>query len=61
LITTLWLGLGFLEAIFVTPKLHHWHHAKEKAAINKNYAIHLSILDVIFGTYYNPGNDYGVV
>ena len=58
------LELGPLEAIFVTPKLHHWHHAKAEAAINKNYAIHLSILDVIFGTYYNPGkwpDDYGVV
>ena len=58
------LELGPFEKLLVTPKHHHWHHAKEKAAINKNYAIHLSFLDVIFGTYYNPGKwpeDYGVV
>ena len=58
------LELGPLERIFVTPKLHHWHHAKEEAAINKNYAIHLSFLDVLFGTYYNPKkwpDEYGVV
>ncbi|PHR59760.1 MAG: hypothetical protein COA43_08685 [Robiginitomaculum sp.] len=57
-------SLGVFENIFVTPKIHHWHHAKSPEAINKNYAIHLSLLDRIFGTYYNPKHwpdEYGVV
>ncbi|MEO1014497.1 MAG: sterol desaturase family protein [Pseudomonadota bacterium] len=59
-------GIEFaaLERFFVTPKHHHWHHAKDEEAINKNFAVHLSIFDRIFGTYYLPKawpEAYGVV
>tara|TARA_R110001606_G_scaffold111044_6_gene237403 strand:- start:779 stop:985 length:207 start_codon:yes stop_codon:yes gene_type:complete len=48
----------------VTPKFHHWHHAKAEEAINKNYAVHFSFFDRLFGTYYLPEewpDSYGVV
>lgn len=45
---------GPLGYIFVTPKFHHWHHSKDKPAIDTNYAAHLSILDKLFGTFHMP-------
>ena len=48
--------LNWMNYLFVTPRFHHWHHAIEKEAINKNLAIHFPILDIIFGTYYLPKN-----
>jgi lathosterol oxidase len=44
-----WLG-----KFLVLPRHHHWHHATEKEAINKNYAIHFPWIDRILGTYYSP-------
>lgn len=40
-----------IEKIFVSPKFHHWHHANDKEAINKNYAAEISFLDTLFWTY----------
>ena len=31
----------WLETFLVMPRHHHWHHASEDAAIDKNYAIHI--------------------
>ncbi|MGH1421346.1 MAG: sterol desaturase family protein [Hyphomonas sp.] len=53
-----------LDGIFVTPRHHHWHHAQAKEAMNKNYAIHFSFLDRMFGSFYLPKEwpeAYGVV
>ena len=44
----------WLEKVLVLPRHHHWHHASEKEAIDKNYAIHFPWIDRIFGTYYSP-------
>lgn len=44
----------WLENFLVLPRHHHWHHAVEKEAIDKNYAIHFPWIDRIFGTYYSP-------
>ena len=55
---------GPLDWIFVTPKHHHWHHAKAEEAVNTNYAVHLSFLDRMFGTLHLPKawpEAYGVV
>jgi sterol desaturase/sphingolipid hydroxylase (fatty acid hydroxylase superfamily) len=44
---------SFLHYIFVTPNFHHWHHSQEKEALDKNYAVHFSFLDYLFGTAVN--------
>lgn len=45
---------GPLRHLLVTPQFHHWHHTAEKDAIDKNFAIHLPVIDRIFGTYHLP-------
>lgn len=44
------LPWGPLERWIVTPQFHHWHHASDRAAIDRNYAAHFSFLDTLFGT-----------
>src|SRR5271163_3088705 len=44
----------WLERYLVMPRYHHWHHASQKEAIDKNFAIHFPWIDKIFGTYYYP-------
>lgn len=44
----------WLQWILATPRFHHWHHAAEPEAIDTNFAVHLPVLDVIFGTAYLP-------
>jgi sterol desaturase/sphingolipid hydroxylase (fatty acid hydroxylase superfamily) len=56
---------GPLRHLLVTPESHHWHHASDEEAIDKNYAGQFAILDRIFGTMVKthkrlPDN-YGVV
>ncbi|WOI52718.1 sterol desaturase family protein [Parvularcula sp. LCG005] len=58
------ITFGPFEHIIVSPKNHHWHHAKEAEGVNKNYASQFAIYDRIFGTYYNPDHwpkAYGVM
>ena len=43
-----------LRRLIVTPAFHHWHHASEPAAIDKNFAVHTPVWDRLFGTYYLP-------
>lgn len=47
-------ALEWLEPALVTPRLHHLHHATDADAIDKNFAIHLPILDRLFGTLFAP-------
>ena len=44
------LNWGPLRYVFVTPDFHHWHHASDDEAIDKNYAAHFSFIDYIFRT-----------
>lgn len=44
------LRFGPLKWLLVSPTFHHWHHANEEHAFDKNYAGQLPILDIIFGT-----------
>lgn len=37
-----------------TPAFHHWHHSADPAAVNKNFAVHTPIWDLVGGTYYLP-------
>ncbi|WP_162789425.1 sterol desaturase family protein [Altererythrobacter sp. ZODW24] len=46
--------LAWLEKLVVMPRFHHWHHARESKAIDKNFAVHLPWLDRLFGTKYLP-------
>jgi sterol desaturase/sphingolipid hydroxylase (fatty acid hydroxylase superfamily) len=39
-----------------TPEWHHWHHALDRAAINKNFGI--PVVDKLFGTAYMPRHEY---
>ena len=43
-----------LRNLIATPQFHHWHHSAEREAVDKNFAVHLPVLDALFGTYYMP-------
>ena len=54
---------GWLERVLVMPHFHHWHHAAEPEAVNRNYAVHLPWLDRLFGSAYVPArwpSSYGL-
>jgi len=59
------LPWGPLKYLIVTPDFHHWHHASDDEAIDKNYAAHYAFLDHLFGTAVKSKNKfpahYGVV
>lgn len=60
------LNLGWLENLIVTPRYHHWHHARHEDYMYVNYAIHLPLVDMLMGTF-KPGpkgqwpEEYGVM
>lgn len=43
-----------LRYVVATPQFHHWHHAADAEAVDKNFAVHLPLLDVLFGTAHLP-------
>jgi lathosterol oxidase len=47
-------SLEWLEPVLMTPRLHHLHHATDPEAIDTNFAVHLPILDRLFGTLFAP-------
>lgn len=53
---------GWLDHVLTTPRGHHWHHAQ--TPVDKNFAVHLPVLDRLFGTQHLPGDewptDYGI-
>lgn len=52
------LRLGLLEQLIASPRFHHWHHANQKEAFDRNFAGQLSILDRLFGTLHLPAHRY---
>ncbi|RAZ71383.1 sterol desaturase family protein [Mesorhizobium atlanticum] len=58
------LNFGPLRWLIASPQFHHWHHAGERAAYDKNFAGQLAIIDLLFGTFRVPGSStpskYGV-
>jgi lathosterol oxidase len=59
------LGFGWLEHLVVTPRYHHWHHARDPRWSDSNYAIHLPVVDRLLGTHRLPAagiwpEDYGL-
>lgn len=59
------IQFGPLRWLLVTPRFHHWHHTSDLSLANKNFAVHLPLLDRLFGTYYFPARQwpvsYGIV
>lgn len=54
---------GPLKYVFASPVFHRWHHTLPKEGGNRNFAGTFSLFDVIFGTFYMPGDlpeHYGV-
>lgn len=47
---------SWLQRLVVTPCYHHWHHAAESQAVDKNFSVHSPLWDRVFGTYYMPGH-----
>lgn len=57
------LHLGPLERLICGVRFHHWHHAHEPEAYDKNFAAQLSIWDGMFGTLHLPDrlpDHYGI-
>ena len=58
------LKFGILKWFVATPQFHHWHHSKIPEIHNKNFAVQLPLLDLLFGTMYMPAkkmpHKYGI-
>jgi len=58
------LTFGPLRWVLVTPEFHHWHHSAQAEALDKNFAVHLPLIDRLFGTFHLPPGrwpaEYGV-
>lgn len=56
---------GPLRWLMATPQFHHWHHCADPYLVDKNFAVHLPVLDRLFGTHYLPKGgwptSYGVI
>jgi sterol desaturase/sphingolipid hydroxylase (fatty acid hydroxylase superfamily) len=49
----------WLEAIFVTPRIHHIHHSRDPRHYGRNFGSLLSIWDRMFGTFVDPDDVRG--
>jgi sterol desaturase/sphingolipid hydroxylase (fatty acid hydroxylase superfamily) len=47
-------NFGPLRYALVTPQFHHWHHTSQPEWVDRNFAIHLPLIDWLFGTYHLP-------
>lgn len=48
------VNYGPLRWLVASPQFHHWHHCNHPEAYNKNFAPHLVLFDLLFGTAYIP-------
>ena len=60
------IRFGFLEYLIVLPRYHHWHHARHIDYWDRNYAIHLPVIDMLMGSFKLPRDgswpeEYGVL
>lgn len=56
------ITMGPLAWLIGSPRLHHWHHEKNSSG-KCNFANLSPLMDIIFGTYYDPGKEpeeYGI-
>jgi sterol desaturase/sphingolipid hydroxylase (fatty acid hydroxylase superfamily) len=54
------MKVGWLRYVVVTPQFHHWHHASDAEAIDKNYAAHTPLFDMLFGSWHLPKDRWPV-
>lgn len=58
------VSFGALGRIVTTPRFHHWHHANEPEAYDRNFGGQLVIWDKLFATAHEPDQErpgrYGV-
>jgi sterol desaturase/sphingolipid hydroxylase (fatty acid hydroxylase superfamily) len=57
---------GLLNYVFNTPEVHRWHHTAEfpddkKFTYGCNFGVGVSFWDILFGTFYLPKDDKGLV
>lgn len=45
---------GPLRYVLVSPVQHRWHHSDDPEAMDKNFAVMFSCIDVLMGTFYMP-------
>jgi sterol desaturase/sphingolipid hydroxylase (fatty acid hydroxylase superfamily) len=50
------LRFPYVRWVLPTPEFHHWHHAIDDEARDKNFG--LPVVDQIFGTAYMPKGEY---
>lgn len=48
------LGFGLLRWLIASPDFHHWHHAREREAWDRNFAGQFALWDFLFGTAHLP-------
>ena len=54
------LHAGWLNAVFVTPEIHRWHHSADVPKGHRysvNYGVGFIVWDRLFGTFYLPEED----
>lgn len=55
---------GPFRYVLASPVYHRWHHVKDPAIYNCNFAPNFPVIDLIFGTFYMPKGvlpqEYGV-
>ena len=51
------LRLGPLTPLIAGPQWHRIHHSIQEAHQDKNFAAFFPFIDMLFGTYYRPGNE----
>ena len=51
------ISLGPLERVIATPRFHHWHHADQPEAYDRNFGGQLVIWDRLFGTAFDASLD----
>lgn len=55
---------GPFRHVVASPVYHRWHHSKDPAAIDKNFASFLPLWDILFQTHYLPTDrkpqDFGI-
>jgi sterol desaturase/sphingolipid hydroxylase (fatty acid hydroxylase superfamily) len=47
---------GPFRTVLASPRFHRWHHTDETEALDKNFAGIFPLWDILFGTYYMPGD-----
>lgn len=52
------ITFGWLEHLIATPRFHHWHHANEDAAHDRNFAGQIALIDKLFGTMHLPAKGH---